>query len=115
MSEQQPLRLQPDKAFGRVIASGMSSEFLTPDRLRLIRKISQELTRDPAMLAIMERLLRDYADDIRQVVPTERELELLGLTGIGSGVDPNIAPVAAAAAVAPGAAALAAGPAVFSA
>lgn len=114
MGEQQPSQLRPDNVFGRVMALGMSPEFLTSDRLTLIRKISQDLARDPAMLAIMERLLHDYADDIRRVVPTERELESLGLTGLGSPVDPNIAPVAAAAAVAPGAAAMAAGPAVFS-
>lgn len=41
------------------------------------------MTRDPAMLAIFERVLRDYADEIPRVVPTDKELDLLGLPGPG--------------------------------
>jgi hypothetical protein len=112
--KQQPSELRPDVAFGRVSALGMSPEFLTPERLALMKKISQNMSRDPAMLKVMESVFQDYADDIRRVVPTEKELESLGLTGFEkSGDVVAIAPVAAAAAVAPGAAAMAAGPAFF--
>jgi len=111
--EQPFSKLRPDKAFARATAIGMSPDFLTPERVALIRKISQEMARDPAILATMERLMRDYADDIRRVTPTEQELQSFGLTGLRGTGDAAVAPVAAAAAVAPGAAALAAGPAVF--
>jgi hypothetical protein len=111
--DRQPPQLQPDKAFGRVVALGMTPEFLTPDRLALIQKVREDMARDPALLAVIERLSRDYADEIRRVQPTEQEIESLGLTGLERPGEVAIAPVAAAAAIAPPAAAIAAGPAVF--
>lgn len=106
-------KLRPHNAYGRLTSLGASPDFLTPERVALIRQISDDMSRNPAILALMETQLRDYADEIQRVLPTDEELKAIGLQGVGPGGEVAIAPVAAAAAVAPGALALAAGPAVF--
>ena len=64
-----------------VIGQIMSSpEFLTPERLAVAKQLSQALTRDPALLASIERTLQTQGIDLDQIAPTPSELASFGWT-----------------------------------
>lgn len=91
-----------------MMATMMSAEHLTPERLALMREISDTLMRDPAFLKTVEAALETHAADVKEHAASEEELRSFGWST--AGVQPDIVPAAAAAALAPGAAALAAPP-----
>jgi hypothetical protein len=95
--------------FARVIEKAVAPGFFTEDRLALMRQISQKLAQDPSLLKNLERMLGDYGQDLSQLAPKESEFASFGWKRV-EGEEPMIVPVAAAAALAPAAAALAAGP-----
>jgi hypothetical protein len=100
--------LTPDE-FSKWMTYAVSKDFLNPKRKALLKKIGDNLSRDPALLKNIELILRDYGDEIHRISPTQKELEKYNFGWfIGKEAQTLVPPAAAAAALAPAAAALAA-------
>ena len=109
-----PSEIMPPDAFAKWMSFAVSPEILTQERLALLKRMSDDLARNPAFLKMIERMLADYGDDIYRISPSDADLAKggFGWTGGRAAAEPGgpvgIAPAAAAAALAPPAAALAA-------
>lgn len=107
-----PHRILSPEAFAKWLSFIASPEFLTRERLELLRKMSDNLARDPALLKHIERIFAEYGDDIHRVSPSDADLVKAGYGWTGgtgeTGGTVEIVPAAAAAALAPPAAAMAA-------
>jgi hypothetical protein len=104
-----PSDIMSPEEFQRWMSFAVSPEILTPERLELLKEMSDDLARDPAFLRMIERMLGVYGDDIYRISPTDADLAKGGFGWTdGTGGEVAIAPAAAAAALAPPAASLAA-------
>lgn len=107
--EYQPPETMTPEAFAEWMRFAVSPEFLTPERLELLKTMSDHLTRDPALLKLVERMLTDYEEEIRRVSPNDAELVKFGFGWTAESPGGVLVPPAiAAAALAPAAAAIAA-------
>lgn len=117
--EQLPLETNPSEVmspeeFQKWMSFAVSPEILTPERLALLKRMSDDLARDPSFLSRIERMLADYGDEIYRISPTDADLAKGGFGWVGGAGGREgegtvaIAPAAAAAALAPPAASLAA-------
>lgn len=107
-----PSTIMSPEAFAKWMSFAVSPDILTPERLALLKRMSDDLARDPAFLKMIERMLADYGDDIYRISPSDADLAKGGFGWAGgaggTGETVAIAPAAAAAALAPPAASLAA-------
>jgi hypothetical protein len=102
-----PSEIMSPESFAKWMSFAVSS--LTPERLALLREMSEDLAKDPPLLKRIERMLADYNDEIRQISPSQSELERFDFGWTRTDQAPELVPpAAAAAALAPPAAALAA-------
>jgi len=108
--------MDPD-TFARWMSFAVSPDILDEKRRALLKKMSDDLARDPAFLKTIERMLADYGDEIYRISPNDADLAKGGFGWAGGAASTEreggagpvaIAPAAAAAALAPPAAALAA-------
>lgn len=110
-----PSMIMSPELFQKWMSFAVSPEILTPERLELLKTMSDDLARDPAFLKRIERMLADYGDEIYRISPSDADLAKGGFgwaggraAEAGPGDPVAIAPAAAAAALAPPAASLAA-------
>ena len=105
-----PSEIMSPEAFAQWMPFATSPEVLTPERLALLKRMSDDLAQNPAFLRMIERMLADYGDEIYRISPSDADLSRGGFGWTARPGDPvvGIVPAAAAAALAPPAAALAA-------
>lgn len=104
-----PSTIMSPEAFSKWMTFASSSDFLTPKRRALLKKMSQRLSRDPALLKHIEQVLSEYGDDIHRLSPSQSELERYDFGWfLSKRAQTLVPPAVAAAALAPAAAALAA-------
>lgn len=110
-----PSEIMDPEQFQKWMSFAVSPDILNQERLALLKRMSDDLARNPAFLKMIERMLAEYGDDIYRISPNDADLARGGFgwaggaTAAGAAGGPvAIAPAAAAAALAPPAAALAA-------
>jgi hypothetical protein len=105
-----PSTIMTPEQFSKWMSYTTSTEFLTRERIELLRRMSENLARDPSLLRHIERMFADYGEEIYRVSPSDAELAKVGFGWTGDGPGPAALPppAAAAAALAPPAAAMAA-------
>lgn len=106
-----PAAIMSPEAFSPWMSYASSPDFLNEERLALLKRMSENLARDPALLKLVEEMLAEYGDEIYEISPNDAELAKFGFGWAGSpasGPPALVPPAAAAAALAPPAAAMAA-------
>jgi hypothetical protein len=64
----------PELTFDKIMQRLADPNTMTPERLELVRTISQRMAQDPAFLEAVERAFADHDDEIRRVTPEYAEL-----------------------------------------
>jgi hypothetical protein len=115
MKKDRPLRVEKPlepispKEFAKWMSYTTSDEFLNPERLKFLKKMGDDLARDPALLKVVEHIFENYGDEIRRISPSDKELKGSSFGWSDeSGAQALVPAAAAAAALAPPAAAMAA-------
>jgi len=104
-----PSSIMSASSFSKWMSMAVSPKFLNEERQELLEKMSKDLARNPEFLAMIERMLSEYKDEIYDRSPDNAELRDYGFGWPEGGGTVGLVPAAAAAAaLAPPAAALAA-------